>query len=768
MKKILFSLILFLFIVPTVVFAEDKVEIKSITFVEKSENTKINTEASTDGEKINFDLTFYDVDDYATYKVVISNPNEVNLYINDEYFNKDKENIKYEFDYGNNENFIRAGEEKTFNIKVKYAKEVPKESFRSGKYDLSSTEPLVLSDKLISAQNTLKNLGLLGTIFMILVIICIIIGIFAIFKNNKNGGMNILLIGLSILFIPKMADALMRVDIPIDAKINVKMVKDNPCTYEGNLTQGVTYVNGQYTYTYMPPYTYYDNGEHTGYYDGWGINLTDKERTDPVTSKICTSINGKNIVASTGMFSGSKASSYDISSFDFSNVIDMNYMFSGAGNSTTEVEIIGIEYLDTSNVNKAEGVFTSFGLTAEEINLDLSRWDVSNFKKMDNMFNRIGENAGNINLVLRDWEINVDSYVGYFLCGAGSNSIKSNIDLSGWYIKNDLWIDDMFNGLSQNGQEVKIDLSNWEFPNMKSFNEFFYCFAMHAAKVELIGLETWNMSNVENLNSMFNHFVKEAEEINLDLSKWDVSNITDLRSMFRNVGSNVKKVKLNLKNWSLNDNTNVYDMFAYSFGGTQDLDIDLSGWNFNGMTEIRAILWDMGNNAKKCTLNLKNWKARNVTSLERFYGQYTCGGANELRIDMSGWDMPSVADVNYMFYLTGKYDEDPEIIGFDTWDTSSITNMSSMFSCAGNLNINGLKVHADNTSNMFSSTVNMSGTITIMKNPTNYTGMLSGMNVQGNQKVIVNYKSAVTEIDNIIATGQYSNPNSFAKGEEVE
>ena len=118
------SLIIFLLFIPITVFAENKVEIKSIALLEKSENTKINTEASTDGEKINLDLTFYDKDDYATYKVVVSNPNDINLYINDVYFNRSNDNIKYIFDYIDGENFVKAGEEKEIFVTVSYDKEV--------------------------------------------------------------------------------------------------------------------------------------------------------------------------------------------------------------------------------------------------------------------------------------------------------------------------------------------------------------------------------------------------------------------------------------------------------------------------------------------------------------------------------------------------------------------------------------------------------------------------------------------------------------------
>ena len=91
------------------------------------------------------------------------------------------ENIVYEFIFSDN-NIVKAGEEKTFNLKVSYTKEVERFMFRSGKYDASLNEPLVLSDKIIGVPDTMKNLGILGLFLLVIVIACLFIGINSIFK----------------------------------------------------------------------------------------------------------------------------------------------------------------------------------------------------------------------------------------------------------------------------------------------------------------------------------------------------------------------------------------------------------------------------------------------------------------------------------------------------------------------------------------------------------------------------------------------------------
>lgn len=136
--------------------------------------------------------------------------------------------------------------------------------------------------------------------------------------------------------------------------ISIKINNDKNaiyCTFDKELVKGIEYVNGQYTYRYMQEGNTTDN-----WFDikeeGWGVVLTDKESTEPVTTKLCTYINNKPIVSMRAMFSDSNAVSLDLSSFNTSKVKNMRYMF--------------------------------FNSKAEE--LDLSSFDISNVEDMGMMF----------------------------------------------------------------------------------------------------------------------------------------------------------------------------------------------------------------------------------------------------------------------------------------------------------------------------------------------------------------------------------------------
>ena len=178
------------------------------------------------------------------------------------------------------------------------------------------------------------------------------------------------------------------------------------CTYGGELTQGAEYVNGQYTYRYMqkkvrhvqPIDAVWENMDE----EGWGVALTDKKSTEPVTTKLCTYINDKPLISTSAMFQSSAASSIDLSSFNTSNITDMHAMFEyssqkelnlssfNTSNVTTmfglfrfsEVNLLNLNSFNTSSVTTMAGMFAYSKITT----LDLSNFDTSNVTSTHAMF----------------------------------------------------------------------------------------------------------------------------------------------------------------------------------------------------------------------------------------------------------------------------------------------------------------------------------------------------------------------------------------------
>ena len=182
------------------------------------------------------------------------------------------------------------------------------------------------------------------------------------------------------------------------------------CTFNGTLTQGATYTNGQYTYKYKQSKSLpnYNQENSTASWqnmsdDGWGVTLTNLESTEPVTSKVCTYINSKPVVSMAGMFTQSNATSIDLSSFNTELVNDMSGMFGATKAKTLDLStfntknvknmlamfaynqattITGLNEFDTSNVVSMEKMFA----IAEATNIDVTSFNTSKVTNMESMF----------------------------------------------------------------------------------------------------------------------------------------------------------------------------------------------------------------------------------------------------------------------------------------------------------------------------------------------------------------------------------------------
>ena len=155
------------------------------------------------------------------------------------------------------------------------------------------------------------------------------------------------------------------------------------CTFNGNMVQGAEFIDGKYTYRYMQKvgYNVTEKGIITWVNistDGWGVSLTDKNSTEMISGKTCSTINNRPVVSMSYMFFDSNASTVDVSEFDTKNVVDMQGMFYGSQATV----INGFENFDTSNVTNMRDMFYD----SKVVTFDLSSFDTSNVTNMRYMF----------------------------------------------------------------------------------------------------------------------------------------------------------------------------------------------------------------------------------------------------------------------------------------------------------------------------------------------------------------------------------------------
>ena len=332
------------------------------------------------------------------------------------------------------------------------------------------------------------------------------------------------------------------------------------CTTTDTLTQGLKYVNGQYTYAYKQQGKYASSGLAWNNIsnNGWGVQLTDKTSTDSVTSKVCTYINNKPITSMSYMFYKSQATILDLSNFNTLNVTDMSYMFSYSQATTldlsnfdtskvidmnsmfaySEATILDISNFDTSKVTNMRQMFRNSQATT----LDVSNFDTSNVTNMYSMF----EGSQATTLDVSNFDTSKVTDMSYMFSG----SQATTLDLSNFNTSNVTNMDVMFSY----SQATTLDVSNFDTSKVTNMKSMFF-----GSQATTLDLSNFDTSKVIDMNSMFAY----SEATILDISNFDTSKVTNMPSMF----SYSQATTLDVSNF---DTSNVTNM-SYMFKGTSNL-----------------------------------------------------------------------------------------------------------------------------------------------------------------------------------------------------
>ena len=351
------------------------------------------------------------------------------------------------------------------------------------------------------------------------------------------------------------------------------------CTTTGTLTQGLKYVNGQYTYVYKQKGKYASSGlawqNITS--DGWGVQLTDKASTDSVTSKVCTYINNKPIDSMSYMFGYSKATTIDLSNFDTSKVTNMSNMFSYSKATTLDVS-----NFNTSNVTNMDSMF----YRSQATTLDLSNFNTSNVRNMNSMF----ENSQATTLDLSNFDTsNVTDMSNMF-----SSSKATTLDLSNFNTSNVTYMGYMF----YYSKATTLDVSNFDTSKVIDMSYMF-----GSSQATTLDLSNFDTSNVTDMNSMFYN----SQATTLDLSNFNTSKVTEMQAMFWNS----QATTLDVSNFDTSNVTDMSSMFYYSQATT----LDVSNFDTSKVTNMNR----MFSYSQATTLDVSNFDTSKVTDMDSMF-----------------------------------------------------------------------------------------------------------------------------------------------------
>ena len=371
------------------------------------------------------------------------------------------------------------------------------------------------------------------------------------------------------------------------------------CTTTDTLTNGLKFVDGQYTYRY------YLNLK------GWIVVLTDKTSTEPVTTELCGTINDKPIVSMNNMFWNSKAESIDLSSFDTSKVTDMSYMF----RESVATEIKGLENFDTSNVTNMSNMFYKSQATS----LDLSSFDTSNVTSMSWMFH---DSAATEIKGLEKFNTSKVTNMSYMF----SDTKVTTLNLSNFDTSN---VTDMVYMFSSS-KATTLDLSNFNTSKVTSMASMF-----SSSKATTLDLSSFDTSNVTNMSDMFSGSITNrmaATEIK-GLENFNTSKVTNMESMF----SCSKATSLDLSNFNTSNVTNMAGMFSYS----NVTSLDLSNFDTSNVTNMNSMF---STSVATEIKGLENFDTSKVTNMNYMFSQ-----SKVTTLNLSSFDTSNVTNMNMMF-----------------------------------------------------------------------------------------------------------------------
>ena len=382
-----------------------------------------------------------------------------------------------------------------------------------------------------------------------------------------------------------------------------------------------------------------------------------------------------------------RVESLNLGDIDTSAIIDMSDLFY----KIRREDFSGIENWDVSSVTDMSGMFYN----CENFNQPLNNWNVSSVVNMSGMF----AGCDNFNQPLNSWNVSSVTDMNYMFAGCKNfnqplnnwdvNSVTDmrymfsdcenfNQPLNNWDVDSVTDMRYMFSDCENFNQP----LNNWNVSSVTNMSRMFYnCKNFNQP------LGSWDVSSVVNMSEMF----RDCANFNQPLDGWDVSSVTDMSYMFHGC----KNFNQLLDNWNVSSVTNMSEMFYNCYNFNQPLDnwdvssVTNMGSMFRGCENFNQPLDSWRDKLSQELINklpLRCFVERKIVNNKTRYYPKT---RNELRslvraesLNLGDIDTSAITDMSELF----DWNKRKDFNGIDSWDVSSVTNMSRMFYNCENFN----------------------------------------------------------------------------------
>ena len=273
----------------------------------------------------------------------------------------------------------------------------------------------------------------------------------------------------------------------------------------------------------------------------------------------------------------------------------------------------------------------------------ISYGEVENYQFGFSGLNNMTSSASDVPILWDDNGVGADMINFYNNCRLFDQDLSSLDTSAVTRMRSAFYNARVFNNGGSNG------INNWDVSNVTDMNSVF-----NTAYRFNQPIGNWDVSNVTNMYRMFQY----AIDFNQDIGGWDVSNVTNMYQMFNRADS----FNQDIGGWNVSNVTSMSGMFERAYAFNQDL----NSWNVSSVT-------DMSNMFKEVRVfdgNITSWDVSSATTLYRMF--WDCRFA--FNQDISGWNVSNVTNMSGMFRDAKVFDQN-----LGSWNIGNVTNMSGMF-----------------------------------------------------------------------------------------
>lgn len=344
-----------------------------------------------------------------------------------------------------------------------------------------------------------------------------------------------------------------------------------------------------------------------------------------------------------GMFEGATSFNQDLGNWDVSNVTAMDKMFNGSGLSSENYDRILVGWAD-GNVQEnvelgAKGITFCQGESARDILLNKG-WQIDDGGRLcDPFITQWNVAAGSLDITI-PLDENLIYHFEYTWKDANENLVSTGTHTTA---------DGSFITVLPAPGSYLLEITG-EFPRFRGYPKAKLQDVLHWGDIswEVMrgAFRDWpgtgfsatdvpDLGKVVNMSRMF----QNAVNFNGDLGDWDVSNVTNMEEMFEVETGESSSFNGYLGNWDVSNVKNMRQMFRFA----SSFDQDLSLWEVGNVTNMTGMFNGSGLSILNYDRLLISWSAQEVqrdVTLGAF-GLFYCEGAQAINILTTdyNWDI---------------------------------------------------------------------------------------------------------------------------------